>query len=114
MLNVRAIPLHLLIHEVEYMEVRKDSRYGTEYAEPIKIEKVLVQYGTRLKRKSVAIGESEEQQIKALLFLDAIHTKPFILLKEKSKILFDGQEFIVDFVDRCYTTKLHHYEVQLV
>lgn len=111
---IKPIPLSTLIHTVEYEEIKPTTRYGTTYEPPITIERVLVQYGTKIMRKTLSNGTTEDRQVKAVLFIDAFHSTPFQLMKENSRIKFDGQEFIVDFVERCYAFELHHYEVALV
>lgn len=111
---IRPIPLSTLIHTIEYEEIIEQGRYGNEFKPPVKIERVLVQFGTTIKRKTMANGTTEDRVVKATLFIDAAHSSPFFLMKENSIIHFDGQKFTVDMIEHSYSFKLHHYEVALL
>jgi hypothetical protein len=102
--------MQFLIHSAEYYEKQEGSRYDGGYAAPITISNVLIQPSTSVKKT----GTNEEKLLKALLVLDAVNTKPFVKPVYQSKIVFDGEEMIVQAVREIYGFTLHHYEVDLV
>ncbi|MDC2867565.1 putative minor capsid protein [Bacillus sp. BP-3] len=102
----------LLIHTVEYLEYKgEDDTWGgsDNYAATITIERVRVEP----KRIVTPNGNGESIVMKTLLFHDAVHSTP-ITFKEKSKVVFNGKEMVINEINEFYDrSKLHHIEVLL-
>lgn len=111
MINVQPIPLHLLIHKVEYHGYDKGSSYGEAYHAPVTIERVRLEPSNRL----IKTSSNESVTSKGVLFIDALHTTPLIEFTEKSKVVMNGREFFVYVVEPIYATDAtpHHWEVTL-
>ena len=112
MSGIRPIPKNLLIHSVEYREYLEDDRWGDGFADPITIEFVRVEPATALNRNTTR----EEIVAQHILFVDRVFSKPFVEMKEKSKVKFQGKEYEVHKVNIRYTfgPAPHHIEVELV
>ncbi|PFW65284.1 putative minor capsid protein [Bacillus sp. AFS075034] len=101
----------LLIHTVEYREYIGEDAWGgsDNYAAPVTLERVRIEP----KRTVSPSGNGESVVMKTLLFHDAVHSTP-ITFKEKSKIIFNGKEMIVNEINEYYDrSKLHHIEALL-
>lgn len=109
---VRPIPKHLLVHSVEYQEYLEDGRWGDSFADPVTVSFVRVEPASSLDRDS----SKEEIVAENVLFIDRVHSQPFILPKQKDRIIFDGREFEVHRVEVFYAIgdRIHHVEVELV
>lgn len=118
MINVIPIPLHMLIHTVEYHEyIGENGEWGgseSSYAEPIILKRVRVQPNERLYNTST--GDSVTFQ--SILFHDSVNSSPSKqTFKEKSKIVWNGKEMFIKEVEPLYTTNAdrpHHTEVILI
>jgi|SRR5690606_20627626 len=102
----------LLIHEIEYVEYLEDGRWGDTYADSVPVRFVRVEPATALDRDSA----KEEVRAENILFLDGRHTKPFVVPKQKDKIIFQGREYEVSRVEIFYaiSNRIHHIEAELV
>jgi len=109
-MGVRPIPKNLLIHEVEYREYIQDDRWGDRFGDPVTLRYVRVEPASDLRRDAT----KESMPSETVLFIDRVHSSPFIEPKEKSKITFRGREYEVHQVKALYAFGLHHYEVVLV
>ncbi len=110
--GIRPIPKRLLIHAVEYREYLEDDRWGDSFDDPITVEFVRLEPATALNRDT----SKEEVVARSVLYIDRVHTKPFVMMKEKSKVTFQGKEYEVHKVNVHYTfgPDPHHIEVELV
>lgn len=103
----------LLIHTVEYHEYTgEDDTWGGSgnYAPPVTIERVRVEP----KRTVTPNSNGESIVMKTLLFHDAVHSTP-IIFKEKSKVVFNGKEMIINEINEFYDRgRLHHTEVRML
>ena len=110
---IKPIPLHLLIHQVEYEEYlgEDDWEGGSQYEAPINLKNVRLEYSSELNRNN----NSEQITYQARLFFDAHHSRPQdVNFVEKSKVTFNGDEMFVKEVHPIYDVRLHHYEVVLI
>lgn len=109
---IRPIPRRLLVHSVEYQEYLGSGRNGDTYADKVIIQRVLIQPSFQVKRTVMG----DDRQIKAVIFIDQKHSKPFIEMKPKSKIHYKGKDWIVNACSPIYafSTTPHHYEVELI
>lgn len=111
----RQIPKHLLIHTVQYHEYNGTSGgwgggSGT-FLPAIAYKHVRVEPSTQLLTDST--GNSVTAR--GVMFIDMRHSDyNNNMPKEKSKITFEGKEFVVGQVDYLYARTLHHLEVYLV
>ena len=112
MSGIRPIPKNLLIHTVEYREYQYDERWGDSFAEPVTLEFVRVEPATAMNRNAIR----EEITAQHVLFIDRAHSKPFVQMKEKDRVTFQGQEYEVHRVNPHYAfgPDPHHLEVELV
>ncbi|MBJ8031446.1 putative minor capsid protein [Bacillus cereus group sp. N21] len=103
----------LLIHTIQYLEYKgEDDTWGgsDNYKPAVTIERVRVEP----KKTVVLNGNGDSTVMQTLLFHDAVHSTPAVF-KEKSKIIFDGEEMTVKEVNKFYDrSNLHHMEVELV
>lgn len=108
---VKPIPLHLLIHTVEYHEYDPNSQFQDSYKTPVSIEFVRVEPSNKL----ITNSNGESITSKATLFVDATFSNPIPSFVEKSKILFEGKEYYVHAVDTLYAISKtpHHWELTL-
>lgn len=108
---IKPMPRAVLIHSVEYYEYTKKDRYGNGFKKPIMLKNVLVQPVSNIKSNNVG----EEVSYKSLMFFDCINSIPKNLkFKKLSKIVFNGDEMIINKVNPIYAFNLHHYELELV
>ncbi|UNP84824.1 putative minor capsid protein [Bacillus mycoides] len=100
----------LLIHTVEYLEYKgEDDTWGgsDNYAPAVTIERVRIEP----KKTVVLNGNGDSVVMQTLLFHDVVHSTS-VTFKEKSKIVFDGKEMIINKINPFYDrSKLHHTEV---
>ena len=101
----------LLIHEIEYHEYNTDDRFGGGYMTPVTVKHV------RVEPKDSYVVDSNGGSINSstLLIVDATHSTP-INLQEQSKVIFDGEEYVVQKVNTFFarSKKPHHWEAVLV
>ena len=76
---VKPIPKNLLIHSVEYREYIQDDRWGDRFADPVTLRFVRVEPASDLQRDAT----KESMPSEAVLFIDRVHSNPFIEPKEK-------------------------------
>lgn len=109
---LKPIPMKLLIHSATYEEFVDDGRYGESFRDPITFNHIRIDYATSVN----ASGNTESKSIKALMFFDLVNSKAsgMFEFKEKSKITFNGMVLHVQKVNPLYSTRLHHYEVELI
>ncbi|MCT8138641.1 minor capsid protein [Anaerobacillus sp. CMMVII] len=112
MSRLKPIPKKLLIHTVKYEEYLGSSRNGDIYADEITVNHVLIHPSFQVKRTIMG----DDRQIKAVIFIDHKHSKPFAEMKPKSKVHFKGKDWIVNACAPIYafSTTPHHYEVELI
>lgn len=105
------IPSNLLIHEVQYEEYDGLGRYGDDFKPPITLRKVRVEMTSGF----MISGTEERRTYNALLFFDAVHSKPTdVVFKKKSKVTYNGETMVVSKVNPVYAFDLHHFEVELM
>lgn len=108
---VKPIPLHVLIHTVEYHEYDPESSFQDSYKAHITINNVRVEPSSKV----VTNSNGESVTSKATLFVDATFSNPIPKFVEKSKIVFNGREFYIQVVDELYalSNTPHHWELIL-
>lgn len=111
---VRQIPKRLLIHTVQYQEYVGTSGgwggTGGSYKPAVDYKHVRVEPSTQMLTDST--GNS--MTAKAVLFIDMVNSDyNNNIPKEKSKVTFEGIEYVVKQVDYLYARTLHHLEVYL-
>ena len=84
------------------------------HAEVVDHTESLLQVESEVQAKVVAKSGHLDNQPEAVLFIDRVHSSPFIEPKEKSRVTFRGREYEVHQVKALYAFGLHHYEVVLV
>jgi hypothetical protein len=102
----------LLVHEIGYQEYDGNDRLGETYKPSINVSLVRVE-----PKRSVVVNTNNESIVSnTLLFIDAYHTAPRIVPKEKSKVVFEGVSYIVQKVNTFYagSNRVHHWEAILV
>ncbi|QEL88480.1 putative minor capsid protein [Bacillus mycoides] len=117
MINIIPIPMHMLIHTVEYHEyIGEDDIWGgssASYAPPVVLKRVRVQPNEKV--YITTTGDSVTFQ--SILFHDSINSEfPNHIFKEKSKIVWNGKEMFIKEVEPLYTTnpnRPHHTELYL-
>lgn len=109
---IKPIPKRLLIHSIIYREKLPDDGWGGGFAEPVTIENIRVEPARSINRS----GNADDIVARNIVFIDRVYSKPFLELKEKSKVEFNGKEYEVNKVSPHYGFKdtPHHYEVELV
>ena len=110
---VRPIPKQLLIHSVQYREYEQNERWGERWLDVVPVINVLVKPSTSL----TVTATREQVNSQSILFLDAKYSKPFVEMKEKSEVIFNGRTMKVNKVSPFYTFDgdlPHHYEVELI
>lgn len=108
---VKPIRKSLLIHEVEYHKWDDNDRFGGGYAAPVTVKNVRIEP----KDRYVVDSNSGSVDSATLLIVDGRHSTP-IDLQEQSKVIFEGEEYIVQSVNTFYarSKKPHHWEAVLV
>lgn len=110
----RQIPKRLLIHTVQYAEYVGTSGgwggTGGSYKPAVPYKHVRVEPSTQMLTDST--GNS--MTARAIMFIDMVNSDyNNNLPKEKSKVTFEGVDYIVKQVDYLYARTLHHLEVYL-
>lgn len=106
------IPKRFLVHNILYDEYVKEGRHSDAVYEDSKAVRFV-----RLQPKSALKSNSILKLIEFdyLLFIDVTNSMPAIKPVIKSKVVFDGDVFLVKAAEPLWVdTRLHHYEVQLV
>ncbi|WP_374964617.1 putative minor capsid protein [Lysinibacillus sp. RS5] len=108
---VKPIPLHLLIHTVEYHEYDPEGQFQDSYKDSVTINNVRVEPSSKV----VTNSNGESVTSKATLFVDSTFSNPIPNFLEKSKIVFNGKEYYVHVVDTLYAMNNtpHHWELIL-
>jgi hypothetical protein len=108
---VKPIPLHVLIHTVEYHEYDPESSYQDSYKDPVTINNVRVEPSSKV----VTNSNGESVTSKAIVFVDSTFSNPIPNFVEKSKIIFNGKEYYLQVVDTLYALSdtPHHWELIL-
>ncbi|MFZ4452084.1 putative minor capsid protein [Salibacterium aidingense] len=114
MVTIQPIPKNLLIHSVTYTEATEDNggwNSGMTPA-PVTIERVRVEPTSTLSRSS----NRRDVNASHIIFIDHVHSSPFLRMKEGSTVNFDGKDWKVERVQTYYAFRSdpHHYEVELV
>lgn len=113
-MRVRPIPKSWLIHEIVYEEfLGKDDWGKIQYEEPITIEYVRVDESTVFSRDS----RETKIQANAVIFVDAVNSKPAVEFKEQSRLKFNGKDYTIKKVIPCYQPKIneiHHWELEVI
>lgn len=111
---MKPIPKHLLIHNVKYVEYKgSDGGWGGgsgSYLPGVDYRHVRVEPSTQLLTDNTGTSVTA----RAIMFIDMINSDYANRMpKEKSKVTFQGIEYVVKQVDYLYTRTLHHLEVYL-
>lgn len=109
----RSIPKRLLIHTIGYQQFKEEGSMGPLYESEETIENVLVQLKTEL----VIGSNGEEVQAKGVIYLDPVNTPKYKPLREKSIILFKGDNYMVLGCEPLYTLDSetpHHTKVVII
>lgn len=108
---MRPIRLDLLIHEIEYLEYDGSNEWGEAWKEPILIQRVKVDEGSRLNRTQ----NTDSIIASSVVFVDGVHSAPKVNWVEKSKIRFKGKEMTVKVVKtfEVIPGMVHHWEVEV-
>jgi len=113
-MKVKPLPKRWLIHSIVYKEIDGVDDWDTEkFKEPIVISKVRVD----LTRQFARNNQSLELIAEAVIFIDAHHSSPFLIPKERSKIIFNGREYTVKRVAELYypeQDKIRHLEIEVI
>lgn len=108
------IPKWTLIHTVDYAEYGTIDDFGNStLAEPVTITNVRVDETTVFSRD----GTQNKIVANAVIFVDAVHSKPFTAFTEQSQIIFKGREMVIQKVVPCYqpsSDEIHHYELEVL
>lgn len=110
---LKQIPRHLLIHNITYEEYIEEGSFGSKYKAPELIRFVLYQPEYELVRDS----NGEEVLTKGNIYIDSKNSDPPKMLREKSKIDFNGIKLVVNSCAPVYAfdgDKPHHYKVTVV
>lgn len=108
---IRPMPKAILIHSVEYKELKGDGRYGKEYEDPIILENVLIQPVSRISRSNTM----DSIVYNSLMFYDCTNSTPKnINFVKDSIIIFNDEEMVINKVNPIYAFDLHHYELELI
>ena len=108
------IPKWTLVHTVDYAAFSEMDDYGNNvFAEPVTIERV------RVDETPVFSHDGIQKQLvaNAVIFVDAMHSKPFVAFTEQSQIIFKEREMVIQKVIPCYqpgTDEIHHYELEVL
>ena len=108
------IPKWSLIHTINYADYSEVDDFGNStFAEPITIEHI------RVDETPVFSHDGTQKQIvaNAVIFVDAMHSKPFVAFAEQSQIIFKEREMVIQKVIPCYqpgVDEIHHYELEVI
>ena len=109
-----SIPKHLLIHEVTYKPPTVENDGSMESGDiPEKTEIKHVRFAPS--RKKITRPDNTEVLTNGILFIDAVHSDPFIIPSESGEIIFNGSKLSIIQVKEEFTDQLkpHHVEVML-
>lgn len=112
-MRIKPIPLNLLIHNVEYLEIVESNGWDDEFNPPLPIENVRVEPSEYVNRTTNSSGTSS----KNILFVDRFYSNPYPEFKVKSKIIWNDEEYEISKVNKLYDVdpnEPHHYELELV
>lgn len=109
---VKPIPQKLLPDTVTYEEYDGNERWGDDWKPPVTLLHVRFQEMSTLSISNIR----EQREFKSLLFFDVVNSRfsGSFEFKEKSKVTFNGQSYVVNKVNPIHAFKLHHYEVELI
>lgn len=108
---IRAMPMQILIHTVEYKEYVGEGRYGKEYKDGVTLDNVLVQPVSSLGKTTLV----DVERFNSLMFFDCSNSTPSgTTFTKGSLITFGGEEMEIEEVVPVYAFDLHHYELGLV
>ena len=112
----KPLPLSWLIHTIEY-EAYTDMRdeYGNDIIlDPVTISNVRYDDGTNYSRDAT----QDSLKYAGIVFVDALNSTNLpTRFREKSKVVFDGKEMVINKVVNCYhpqSNTIHHYELEVV
>ncbi|MCY8867400.1 minor capsid protein [Bacillus spizizenii] len=111
----KPIPPKLLFHSIEYEEYIDEDQsngWGGEVSPSQTIQNVRVEPITAITRSNIR----DDVEGESIVFIDRLNSKPFIKLKEKSKVKFEGKTYEIHRVKALYDENPgtpHHYEVEL-
>lgn len=111
---MKPIPKKLLIHTVDYAEYKGSdggwSGGSGSYLPAVTYHAVRLEPSTQLLND----GTGTSVTAKAVMFIDMVNSDYANRIpKEKSKVTFQGVEYVVKQVDYLYARTLHHLEVYL-
>ena len=113
-MRIPPIPKWKLPHTIDYMEAAETDDFGNStFAESVTIEYVRVDETTVFSRD----GTQNKIVANAVIFVDAVHSKPFTAFVEQSQIIFKEREMVIQKVIPCYqpsSDEIHHYELEVI
>lgn len=107
---MRPIPKTILIHNATIKTPTGKDRWGAEtFTEPVPMKCIRIDPSS----KRVQNKDTQELQLKALLFYDCKNSTPRELTFAQGQVItFGGVDFIVQTIEPLYDhNKLHHYEI---
>lgn len=107
---VKPIPKKLLKSSILYEEFVEDD-WGARFLAQIEITNVRLEPINSVFRSNI----KDDVEGSTLLFVDRTFSKPYIRLKERSKVTFQGIEYEVMKVNEYFDDQptIHHYEIIL-
>lgn len=109
-MNIKPIPLNLLIHTIIYTEVEGSDGWDDNEKVPITIENVRVQPSSSLRRSSNSKGIDYNN----IVFIDMENSSSCPEFKEKSTVTWNNKDYeIVDVLPVHGAYDIHHYELGL-
>lgn len=113
-MRVRPLPKSWLIHSIIYEEYKGiDDWDNPSYGAQSIINHVCFDDSTVFSR------DSDQNKIvaDAVIFIDAKYSEPITDFKERSRITFNGIEYVLKKVIPCYhptKNEIHHYELEVI
>ncbi|WP_203554952.1 putative minor capsid protein [Bacillus sp. B15-48] len=114
-MRVRPLPKKWLIHEIVYegFTGEKDDWGSDSYDYPITIKHV------RFDDSTVFSRDNTQTKViaNAVIFVDAMHSTPFLEFKEQSKVRFNDKDYVIKKVVPCYyphKNEFHHWELEVI
>jgi hypothetical protein len=107
----KPIPIHLLIHTIQYAEKSGNNGWDDTFHDPIQIEKVRVEPAVNLRRSSTKVSTEAQHMV----FVDRTNSTPYPEFKQGSNVIWKGVEYELSAVKPYYDTDdvPHHYELEL-
>lgn len=108
------LPKRWLIHSINYSEYQGKNDWGDDaYALPVEIKNV------RFDDSTVFSRDANQNKVvaDAVVFVDTKHSNPVPSFIERSKIEFNGREYVLKKVIPCYypnKDKIRHYELEVL